>query len=651
MNSTIVNRYIILEVIDKYDLYTRYLCEDKVLNNRVIVDVFINDDIVDPILINNYKKLLFNIREVYDYRLVRILDIIDNNSVVVIVKEYYHGNTLYDILKNNSLTFVDKINIYKDILDLVDKFHSAGFICKNISSNNILLDENNNIKFLSLGCEFINDNIDKNSKDIIDRYINYFSIEFIMGDKFSIKSDIYALGVLLYEILTGVRPFDDINNVNIAFKHIKGDLSNIDYQLPEFIINIILKAINRNLNERYSNISVLLNELNYFLYGQQDKLIKQENIEDTNIYQKVSVDDSSDLNLLQETKVYDKNLEDYIDDNKEFNNTLDQLISAQKLKDTPTQEVYNHKLQENNQKIDDNIVEEINDNDLNKELIQEVYNQELDDNINDDHLLKRIRIIRIKPKVLITISVFCLLFVGLYSLNYLNIFNNNDNNDDDNDIVIQELIMPNVVDMDIDNALILLKDLNIELLPENITYIAIDSIEKGIIISSNYKQGDIINEDSELKLEVSNGTFEIMKDYIGYNIDDALSELSVYKHLNIIKQSKATNEFAENTIIAQEGILGNQEFDTAISNRIILVYAEVYTFVIPMEYSQWSLQKVKDDLDLRHLIYEVKKISLDEMTSIEKNNYQKGNVVRCEPAFGNIYSQQGDNKIVLYIVE
>ena len=198
--------------------------------------------------------------------IVEIYDVGEDEDKYYIVMEYVPGTTLKElILKRGALHYVEAIDIMKQVVGGIAKAHQLGIIHRDLKPQNILVTDSGVAKIADFGIASMQSLAQVTQTDVIMGSLHYLAPEIARGEKATVQSDIYALGIAFYELLRGEVPFNGESPVNIALKHMQDDLPSLlefNPSIPQSVENIIIKATAKNLNDRYHNATEMLDDLN-----------------------------------------------------------------------------------------------------------------------------------------------------------------------------------------------------------------------------------------------------------------------------------------------------------------------------------------------------------------------------------------------------
>lgn len=255
--TKINNRYSIIRTLGEGGMANVYLAYDTILDRNVAVKVLRGDLATDEKFVRRFQREALSASNLYHPNIVQIYDFDSENGQYYIVMEYVEGKTLKQLLKRRgSLTITEVIDIMSQVTDGMAHAHDSYIIHRDIKPQNIMILDNGMIKITDFGIAMALNSTQLTQTNSVMGSVHYLPPEQAAGKGSTIRSDIYSMGILMYELLTGQVPYKGDNAVEIALKHLKEPLPSIRKILPELpqsIENIILKATAKNPQNRYKD--------------------------------------------------------------------------------------------------------------------------------------------------------------------------------------------------------------------------------------------------------------------------------------------------------------------------------------------------------------------------------------------------------------
>ena len=285
------NRYEIIKLIGEGGMANVYLAKDIILNRDVAVKILRGDLADDEKFVRRFQREALSASSLCHPNIVEMYDVGEDNGYFYIVMEYIEGVTLKQLVKRRKyLNLNEVLDIMLQLTDALAHAHESYIIHRDIKPQNILILYNGLVKITDFGIAMAMNNSQMTQTNSVMGSVHYLPPEQASGKGSTIKSDIYSLGIMMYELLTGKLPFTGDNAVEIALKHLKEKIPCITHEMdniPQSIENIILKACAKNPKNRYNNSREMYDDLKQALNDEHknDKIIEyihpEEEIEES----------------------------------------------------------------------------------------------------------------------------------------------------------------------------------------------------------------------------------------------------------------------------------------------------------------------------------------------------------------------------------
>ena len=268
-NKLLAGRYELIEKIGDGGMAVVYKAKDRLLNRYVAVKILRPEFTRDAQFIESFRKESQAAAGLQHPNIVNVYDVGKEGNIYFIVMELIDGRPLSDIIEENGpLDYRNVIEIGKQVAAALSLAHKNHIIHRDVKPHNIMITKDGVAKLADFGiAKAISSStiVNKDEGGQVMGSVHYFSPEQARGKYVDEKSDVYSLGIVLYEMLTGEVPFDGDNPVEIALMHINEDIkppSQIIDNVPPALEKIILKATDKYQTNRYENAEVMFEDLN-----------------------------------------------------------------------------------------------------------------------------------------------------------------------------------------------------------------------------------------------------------------------------------------------------------------------------------------------------------------------------------------------------
>lgn len=262
--NVLAGRYELLEKIGDGGMAIVYKAKDRLLKRFIAVKILKPEFVKDVKFIDNFKRESHAAASLSHPNIVSIYDVGQEGPINYIVMELVNGEPLSDLIKERGpLDYKLAMNITKQIAHGLSAAHRNGIVHRDVKPHNILLTQDGIAKITDFGIAkaVSNTTIVDNSKENIMGSVHYFSPEQAKGKNVDAKSDIYSLGIVLFEMLTGKVPFDGDNPVTVALMQINEEMvkpSLLNDKIPPSLESIVLKATDKNPANRFASAEEMI---------------------------------------------------------------------------------------------------------------------------------------------------------------------------------------------------------------------------------------------------------------------------------------------------------------------------------------------------------------------------------------------------------
>ena len=260
------NRYKILEKVGSGGMASVYKSQDILLYRIVAVKILHSKYSEDRDFVMRFHQEAQAAAKLSHPNIVNMYDVGYDRNVHYLVMEFVRGETLKDYIdKHGHLPINTAIQITFDIGDALQHAHANGIVHCDIKPHNILVTETGRVKVADFGiARAVNSNTANLNDDSVVGSVHYFSPEQAAGAPVDERTDIYSLGVVMYEMMTGVVPFEGETPIGIALQHVQDDVvlpTKYNRRIPHLVERCILKALAKNPDDRFQTIVEMMSEL------------------------------------------------------------------------------------------------------------------------------------------------------------------------------------------------------------------------------------------------------------------------------------------------------------------------------------------------------------------------------------------------------
>lgn len=259
------DRYEIIRSIGEGGMANVYLGYDTILDRNVAIKILRGDLSGDEKFVRRFQREALSASSLSHPNIVEMYDVGEDDGLYYIVMEYVEGKTLKQLLKKRgSLTLSEAIDIMLQLTDGMSHAHDSYIIHRDLKPQNIMIQDDGQIKITDFGIAMALNSTQLTQTNSVMGSVHYLPPEQASGKGSTIKSDIYSMGIIFYELLTGNLPFKGDNAVEIALKHMKEPLPSLmegDSSIPQSIQNIILKSTAKNPKNRYDSATAMHQDL------------------------------------------------------------------------------------------------------------------------------------------------------------------------------------------------------------------------------------------------------------------------------------------------------------------------------------------------------------------------------------------------------
>ncbi|WP_100487643.1 Stk1 family PASTA domain-containing Ser/Thr kinase [Sporolactobacillus pectinivorans] len=258
-------RYEIMSRLGEGGMAIVYKAKDLILDRLVAVKILRTELATDEEFIKRFHREAESVAALSHPNIVAIYDIGEEEDCYYIVMEYIHGMSLKEFIRDYSpISVSESVHIMKQATLAISHAHAHGIVHRDIKPHNILIDEKEHVKVTDFGIAMAVSSATITYTHSILGSAHYLSPEQARGGRATVKSDIYALGIVMFELLTGRLPFPGTSPVSVALKHLSEPMpypTDFRSDIPQSLENVIIRSLAKNPLDRYENVVAMYDDL------------------------------------------------------------------------------------------------------------------------------------------------------------------------------------------------------------------------------------------------------------------------------------------------------------------------------------------------------------------------------------------------------
>ena len=263
--EVISDRYEIIALIGEGGMANVYLANDRLANRQVAIKILRGEMASDAVALVRFQREANAAATLTHPNIIQIYDVGNDNNRHYIVMEYVKGRTLKQWLAaRGALPVNEAVYVMRQITLGIQAAHEKGIIHRDIKPQNVLVTDDGSIKITDFGIAMAQDALQLTVSDSVMGSVHYLAPELAKGEPATFRSDIYSLGIVFYELLSGDVPYRADAPVQVALKHLREEMPlirDLNPAIPQFIENIVIKATAKNKTNRYASCAELLYDL------------------------------------------------------------------------------------------------------------------------------------------------------------------------------------------------------------------------------------------------------------------------------------------------------------------------------------------------------------------------------------------------------
>ena len=510
IDKMICNRYKIIDHLGTGGMATVWLGYDTILDRNVAIKTF-KIDANDEDAVKRFNREAKAVTSLSHPNIVSIYDVENEGDFYYLILEYVEGMTLKDyMMKNPKMPIETIVHISKQIADGLCHAHQNGIIHRDIKPQNILMNENLTCKITDFGIARAYGDTTLTQTNQMLGTVYYLSPEQARGNVATAQSDIYSLGILIFEMITGQIPFKGESAVAIALKHLQEELPDIDKyreNVPQSVKNIVLKATMKNPNERYISSKELAEDL--------ETVLNSERLYE-NKYTGFRIPEENANAAYNQTQYIDtRNIEPYYDSS---------------YSETGQYDNYQDDNYRNNNGYNNNNNSNNNANNS-KNSYSNLGNKEKKQPSKAKHI------------ILALLSIIFIVVGAFFAYNYI--------------VGADSVSAPEVRNKTLEEAKVTIVKAGLEV--GDVTEVASDDVKENTVIDSDPKAGKKVRKGSKVDLRVSSGKKTVdMPNYVGLDEDTAKRNASKLGFKNVTVEKVESNNYDSGKVVAQNISAGSK---------------------------------------------------------------------------------------------
>lgn len=279
IGNILANRYELLKLIGSGGMGNVYQAHDQRLDRIVAVKTLKSEYNDDDSFIRKFRRESLAAASISHPNIVSVYDVgvgeINDQSIYFIVMEYIDGKTLREIIHEEGVIPQNQaLNYTIQIAEALRVAHSKNIVHRDIKSQNIMVTRDNRVKVTDFGIARMAGNATVTATNAVMGSVHYFSPEQARGQKVDARSDIYSLGIVLYEMLTGDVPFDSENPITVALMHVQNKMplpSEINPKISPEIDFVVQKMTAKRPQDRYDKVDGLIDDIKDILLNRSPR--------------------------------------------------------------------------------------------------------------------------------------------------------------------------------------------------------------------------------------------------------------------------------------------------------------------------------------------------------------------------------------------
>ena len=643
-SNLIANRYEVFQHIGQGGMADVFLAVDTILNRQVAIKILRSELCTDAVSVLRFEREAQAATALAHPNIVEIYDVGEYKGHHYIVMEYVSGKPLKKVIQQRGALLTEEaIDIMKQLTAATAEAHRRGIIHRDIKPQNVIVKSDGSIKMLDFGIALAKGSMQLTQANNVMGSVHYLAPELAKGEPATPQSDIYALGIVLFEMLTGDVPFKAEQAVQVALMQMHNpipDVRSINPEIPQPVENIVIRATAKNPELRYRSCNEMLEDLRTCLrpnrrserkidldYNQRlldyDRRMNQTQAQPQPKQGNPRTETRDPAKKEQRKQFYQESVR-----RKEKDPAKDQrrIREAQRVKDAGRMS-----------KVDPELAKTATTSSFSNTVLREPERPlpSYDSGSAVQRKPKGSRALQIVLIILLALLAVSGLYFGLRASGIVN-------------PSPKTVVVPEILGKTLTDAKAMCTDNSLVLDTSNVEYTLTENVDKGQIISCEPNVGEEVEKGSRVSVVVSSGIGVKVPNYAGRKVSDVMRELSQYTYLKVTTKEEASETVSAGNIIRQELLEPDTMFNPNNVSEIVLVYSSYPTITIPQEIIGMPVEDAASILEAMGVEVFSSTLDTTNLSDEEIANLNTGIVIRSEPDAGSEYTQKEENYVVLY---
>ena len=642
-SNLIANRYEVFQHIGQGGMADVFLAVDTILNRQVAIKILRSELCTDAVSVLRFEREAQAATALAHPNIVEIYDVGEYKGHHYIVMEYVSGKPLKKVIQQRGALLTEEaIDIMKQLTAATAEAHRRGIIHRDIKPQNVIVKSDGSIKMLDFGIALAKGSMQLTQANNVMGSVHYLAPELAKGEPATPQSDIYALGIVLFEMLTGDVPFKAEQAVQVALMQMHNpipDVRSINPEIPQPVENIVIRATAKNPELRYSSCNEMLEDLRTCLRPNR----RSERKIDLDYNQRV-LDYDRRMNQTQaQPQQGGSHRTDTKDPAKKEQRRQFYQESVRRREKDPAKdqrrirEAQRVKEAGRMKKVDPDLAKTATTSSFSNTVLREPERPlpSYDSGSAVQRKPKGNRALQVVLIVLLALLAVSGLYFGLRASGIVN-------------PSPKTVVVPEILGKTLTDAKAMCTDNSLVLDTSNVEYTLTENVDKGQIISCEPNVGEEVEKGSRVSVVVSSGIGVKVPNYAGRKVSDVMRELSQYTYLKVTTREEASETVPAGNIIRQELLEPDTMFNPNNVSEIVLVYASYPTIKIPPEIIGMPVEDAASILEAMGVEVFSSTLDTTNLSDEEIASLNTGIVIRSEPDAGSEYTQKEENYVVLY---